>query len=285
MKKRLLTSLLAVCLMLSLSVPAWAVDGDEATGPNESTTTVNKAEMNGDGTNFTTANDDDNVAATDNPADTDGAQLYVWAQVRNVNTPSYKIDIEWGAMMFEFVGDGGLWDPDTHTMSDDSVKAAWSVNDGKAADPYVYLPADAEDDDTTIVNNEIQVTNHSNSIVYASFALGNLGAVFNEDGDADKVVGKFYASADAAKNAATVLTNTGSISADLNELELESAVATTAEEAAGATTGKARPGSVYFAFSGTPNSARGGTMYEFDKVGAITVTISKDAPNPPAPEG
>ena len=100
--------------------------------------------------------------------------LNVWARILSASDKVYKVDIEWGAMTFEYVT--GKWDTELHAYSGEGSWSAGSV-DG--------------------VNNKITLTNHSNGSVDANFAQSMESAVFGGD-----VTGGFYETETAAKEAA-----------------------------------------------------------------------------------
>lgn len=80
-----------------------------------------------------------------------GEGLDVQGKVLEGDSFLYKVDIAWGAMVFEF-SKGALWDPDTHEYT------AAAVND--------WLP-----EGFTGGNNEITVENHSNGGLFVSFDI------------------------------------------------------------------------------------------------------------------
>lgn len=278
MKKKLLSMLLAAVMVTALSVPAFAVDGDEATAPKgETGTNVNAstgaATVSGDGTTWNIANDDDSLAAAD---DHNGADINVWAKVVDSSTPTYKIDIAWGAMKFEYTSGEGTWDTTTHTYTGGTGAGAWTEAS--------YLDG---------TNNKVTVTNHSNHAVDAGFAFAFSTNFFNDTQTSDNaVVGNFFADNTKAVAASKVLTgtHTGGAVADAavsdkltgSKVTLDTADkynskkdATTTDTATNVEAG-ARPADVFFAFSGTPDQGKGATLDTFKKVGVITVTV---APN------
>lgn len=259
MKKKLLSTLLALAMVSAMSVTAFAADGTAADAPSGTTGTANpstgEANVTYNGTTFNSENDDDALAKAN---DTDGTQIDVWAKVITETAKVYKVDITWGAMKFEFNADKGTWDPATHTYGTGANQAKW-VN-GNGTDNI--LGADG-------VNNKITVTNHSNDAVTAAFAYNNDGKTFGTNA-AGAVVGNFFADNANAQTAALQLTytNTNEI---LNTLTTALDIAT----AEGTQLAAAPSSDCFFAFSGTPGADNAVSDATFEKVGTITVTIAK----------
>jgi len=202
----------------------------------------------------------------------------VQAKIIDKGKPLINVSIEWGEMKFVFDTDEHKWDPTTHTYIEGSGEASWLVNnagvDGETATEW-YLEHG---------NNRVAVINHSNVAVDVDFdyamltgaevdpVFANNATSFNTDRTAkDAVVGGFYASEGDARGGALILTNTiedTSIKSDC-KISLYTAVGRSLEN-------KDIAGSVYFAFSGTPDAGRSAVLPNFKKVGTITVTISKN---------
>ena len=144
-------------------------------------------------TGFDVEGDDDNTAAdgTDTEAD-----ISIWAKVVEHGDIVYKVDIEWGAMKFEFNNQAGKWNTETHTYdANNGVKAEWTVED--------YIDE---------VNNQIKVVNHSNWTVDTTFNYTHDGAAFNTDKTgADAVRGHFFLDNDDAVTASKVLTGSATV--------------------------------------------------------------------------
>lgn len=292
-KKQLLTAGLAACLAMSMVMPAYAAnvdanvnaDGTEITAPGnpsydknteggntqESGMSYNEAVIESDnGTDFTTVNDDDTLAGD---ADTNGADINVWAKVVDSGSKIYKVDLAWGAMKFEFNSGAGLWNTATHTYDGGDGTKAWTVD---------YIDGD---------NNKVAVTNHSNNAIDAGFSYVMEGTPFNdaETGD-NAVVGHFFKDNDKALAGALILEGTytggaeSTVVADqLTDNKISLATADKynstpgddpATDAANNEAAGARTDNVYFAFSGTPDEGRGATLDTFRKVGVITVTVT-----------
>jgi len=153
-----------------------------------------------DNDDFIYADDDDSTpTANDNSAD-----IYVWAKVSDADdSPIYKIDIEWGSMKFEF--SRGTWDAENHEYGGDTV--GWLEDNGEDEnDPdYVgYLDG---------VNNRIDVTNHSNHGIDATFNYNNTyqfnaAPAASDEWNEDVVIGYFYGTKSGALAASKELTGT-----------------------------------------------------------------------------
>lgn len=274
MKKKLISTLLAITILNMLSITAFAADGDEATGPKgagTATDSTGAAIVTGDGVNFNTSGDDDAIPKA---TDTTGADISVWAKVLDSSTPTYKIDIAWGAMKFEFNSGVGTWDTTSHTYEGGLGTAKWTEID--------YLDGQ---------NNKIAVTNHSNHAVNTKFAYAMENQIFNATNGPSAVVGNFFADNTKAIEASKVLDNTSAVSDKLTDSKLSlhtadkyfkdqndkdnTAYTPVFNDANKATTGRQKD--VFFAFSGKPDEGRGVTLDNFKKVGVITVTVSKMA--------
>ena len=176
-----------------------------------------------------TDDEDDLLPPVDSAVD-----LNVWARILSASDKVYKVDIEWGAMTFEYVT--GKWDTELHAYSGEGSWSAGSV-DG--------------------VNNKITLTNHSNGSVDANFAQSMESAVFGGD-----VTGGFYETETAAKEAA------GKTPAESGALDAPKLTLATAD---GTTVAEAPKGSLYFALSGTPNGGTAGSTPI--RAGSLTVTV------------
>lgn len=297
-KKQLLTAGLAACLAVSMAIPAYAAntdanvnaDGTEVTAPGnpdynqngggntqENGMSYNEATVSSNnGVDFTTVNDDDTLAGD---ADTNGADINVWAKVVDSGSKVYKVDLAWGAMKFEFNSGAGQWNTTSHTYDGGGGTAEWTVS---------YIDG---------VNNKVEVTNHSNNAIDAGFSYTMEGTPFNETATGDNaVVGHFFKENDKALAGAGVLTGTYStgtetaaVTDQLTDNKISLATADKynstagdgdATDAANDQPAGARTDAVYFAFSGTPDEGRGATLDTFRKVGVITVTVApnKDVP-------
>lgn len=273
--KKFLTAALALTMAASMSVTAFAADGTEADGPVGGDTTnasTGSASMTKTGdAAWQTSNDDDAVAAANDTT----ADINVWAKVTNEGEDTYKVDIGWGAMKFQFDAGVGTWDPETHTYTSGTA-AGWTT------DGYV---------DGT--NNKVTVTNHSNNAVTAGFTYTmDEQNKFNPTGTTDVVKGYFYATNDNAVAGAAVLdtsantpTNLLTEAVKLHSADtykdtanasavVDAAVATGTEGAEASWADTGRSDDVFFAFSGKPDNGTSTTLSDFTKVGVITVTVA-----------
>ncbi|MDD3193898.1 MAG: hypothetical protein PHE47_08690 [Oscillospiraceae bacterium] len=257
MKKKLFATLLALTMALSLGTIAFAADGDEATAPKGTEAGDGVVASTGlavitsdDGVTTQTENDDDNLAKAN---DDGGADISVWAKAIDSTTPTYKVDIAWGAMKFEYKDTSRVWNPQTHAYETAEAGSAGWTTEG-------YVDA---------VNNEITITNHSNAGVDASFVYANVTNIFNDTAGANNVVGNFFATNENAIAAAAIVENTEtSVTNTLADNKISLATAVGTELAA------APSNTVYFAFSGKPDEGKGAVLDDFTKVGIITVTIA-----------
>ncbi|MEG1108779.1 MAG: hypothetical protein RSE97_07935 [Oscillospiraceae bacterium] len=286
-KKSFLAIVLALSMMLAMATPAFAAntntDGTEVTKPGHPEYTVDNVQTAGESynkaeitkgpndANWATVNDDDKLAGA---ADTNGADINVWAKVTDSGSKIYKVDLTWGAMKFEYDSGSGKWNPTTHKY-DSSGTSAWTAT---------YLDG---------ANNKVTVTNHSNNGIDATFAYAMNGTKFNEANGADNVIGNFFDTNDKSKTAAAVLTGTytgtsgtvndaavtGKLTGSKIALATAAAYNSTPGDAA-ATDGAnnqiagARTDDVFFAFSGTPDAGKGAALDTFKKVGVITITVT-----------
>ena len=125
MKKRLAKMVaMATAMVLVISsnslVAFAADDGMAADAPKDGTGTKassGKATAEWDTTDetqldFKVVDDDDDT--TDDGTDTE-TDISIWAKVVEHGDIVYKVDIEWGAMKFEFKNQTGKWDTESHT--------------------------------------------------------------------------------------------------------------------------------------------------------------------------
>ena len=285
MKKKLLSKMVAlaatVLVLSSNGLTAFAADGTAATGPKGDTeaavqstgAATAKWDTTVDESTWSVTNDDDGeAAATDTQTD-----ISIWAKVVEHGDIVYKVDIEWGAMKFEFNNQAGKWNTDTHTYdADGGVSAEWTVED--------YINE---------VNNQIKVVNHSNWAVDTTFSYAHEGTLFNSDASgADAVRGHFFLTNADAVTASKVLTGSATVENALTTaLTLGHQDADNATKYGGTVDGEALDGTdipavaenadgsctryVYFTFNGTPDIANmdDALKTDFTKVGVITVTI------------
>ena len=289
MKKKLLSKMVAMTTAMVLviggnSLTAFAADdGNAADAPKGETGTKASSgaataawDTTDDGqTGFNVVGDDDNTAADGADTSTD---ISIWAKVVEHGDIVYKVDIEWGAMKFEFNNQAGKWNTDTHTYdANGGVSAEWTVED--------YIDE---------INNQIKVVNHSNWAVDTTFSYAHEGTLFNTDATgADAVRGHFFLTNDAAVTASKVLTGSATVENALTTaLTLGHQDADNATKYGGTVDGEALDGTdipaivenaegsctryVYFTFNGTPDIANmdDALKTDFTKVGVITVTIA-----------
>lgn len=279
MRRKLMVLIMTLVMAGSMAMTAFAAaptsnDGVEPVAPKDDTRDVEvssgKAVITGDGTvgdgtTFNTSMDDDNLP---NAEDKNGADINVWARVLDKSTPMYKIDIAWGAMKFEYNSGQGTWNTATHEYDNGGGTAEWTVTG--------YL-------DDQSGNNKIDVTNHSNAAIEASFAYAMTNEnLFNNDATKESAVkGNFFKTSVAARTAATVLDNSTLVTDKLPDSKIKLHTADDYSSAAPGAAGNSnvfagpRTESVYFAFSGRPDEGKGAVLNTFKKVGVITVTVSK----------
>lgn len=291
MKKKLFSRMVAIATVAVLtlggnSLTAFAADdGNAATAPKGGTgtkvssgaATASWDKTDENATGFNVVGDDDNTAA--DGADT-ATDISIWAKVVEHGDIVYKVDIEWGAMKFEFNNQAGKWNTETHEYdaTDAGVSAEWT-----------------EDDFIDATNNKITVVNHSNWAVDATFTYAHEAQnVFNPGADdTDSMVrGHFFLDNEDAVAASKELENSRTAADELSdELMLGHQDASNATNYGGADGGEELDGTpvpgvtantdgsctrnVYFAFNGTPDIASLGDEIkrDFTKVGVITVTI------------
>lgn len=153
----------------------------------------------------------------------DGQQTIDVTGEYKASTPAdivYKVDVTWDAMKFVYTeGSEGTWDADRHEYTG-VTSPTWSSG-----------------------QNEIKITNHSNTAVDAKFAYVNETGVTG-------VTGGFY----TASTGGALLTE--------SKVSLESA-----EPVSGSTQGEAKEAAAYLQLGGELASGTNG------KIGTVTVTI------------
>ena len=184
----------------------------------------------------------------------------------------YSVDVEWGAMTFQY--ETGSWDPDTHTAA---TGRGWVVYDN-VNDKVLGDVQDAI--------NRITVTNHSNAAVYAKLTYAGAG-------DYGVSAGAF-AKIDTAKQTKTDKPNEGDTTgavvdfqatvtitpgvdantADTGVIKLE-----TADNGSGGAAGTPTVGNVYFMpknIGDAKKTADG--ISQWTTIGKITVSLSTEDP-------
>ena len=251
-KWRALAVILTAGMLSSQALPVYAA---QVTVAGEGTTVQNNAQYDGQ--------DDIKMLAT-NPA-----TFNVQAMVSGGPEIIYSVDIEWGAMKFEY-DYGSTWNPSTHTYG--------AGNSGNQGGGWVSTYVDAD-------NNKITVTNNSNFPVTADFAYTG-GTALNADPTvAGSVIGIFsYTNTDLqtasvlaaglngniapATSTPTTMTlemNVSSIPAGTGYYYKQVDPADNANKAADSTD------DIFFALSGKPDN---GGPKTFTDVGQISVTIA-----------
>jgi hypothetical protein len=184
-KKKILALSMAAVLACGSSMTAFAAapanvnsDGVEVTAPSTKGTGYNGSNeqkagssygqattQSINGTDWTVANDDDNVAEATTPANNYKTDINVWARVSDASAKIYKIDIAWGSMKFEYVDGSGTWDVTTHTYAGSGSGVPHWVNNGDGRSETSEEVGCGMNS-----NNQIIVTNHSNNAIDAEFA-------------------------------------------------------------------------------------------------------------------
>ncbi len=201
------------------------------------------------------------------PTDTanySNTDIDVWGYTKN--TTVYSVDVEWGAMTFEY--EASKWDPVNHKNlgpTDENGAAGWRIYDST---------------NNTVVEgaqnaiNKITVTNHSNAQVYAKLSYASETAYAG-------TTGTFAGTDTASEDVKATWTETDATNHSTGYLTLKTA-ATDASDAAVAVgaEGVASVGNVYF----TPKDiAADTTIDNWTKIGKITVALQTTDPTAPAP--
>ncbi len=194
----------------------------------------------------------------------------VWGYTKDGTV--YSVDVEWGAMTFQY--ETGSWDPDTHTAA---TGRGWVVYDN-VNDKVLGDVQDAI--------NRITVTNHSNAAVYAKLTYAGAG-------DYGVSAGAF-AKIDTAKQTKTDKPNEGDTTgavvdfqatvtitpgADANTADTGVIKLETADNGSGGAAGTPTVGNVYFMpknIDDTKKTADG--ISQWATIGKITVSLSSTDP-------
>lgn len=258
------TGALAVSLLVSpmTGVSALAAEGATAEGAGAATDTVKEGGSLKGLNPLQKAKDavgDDESDPNYQPAveaysDT---EIPVWGFTQD--TTVYSVDVEWGAMTFQY--ENSTWDPKTHTKT---TGAGWQVYDS------VNDKALVNDDGTKVEEdaiNEIKVTNHSNGKVWATLSYAKEAAYTDTDGKFSFTTGTETGDSDVLTDAAS----DGSVPA---YLALDTADNAETEGAAGTPT----VGKAYFMPDGIQASQE---ITKWTKIGTITVGIKTEEPTAP----
>lgn len=181
----------------------------------------------------------------------DSAEIPVYGFTED--TTVYSVDVEWGAMTFQY--ENSTWDPETHTKT---TGAGWQVYDS------VNDKALVNDDGTKVEEdaiNEIKVTNHSNASVWAALSYAGETGYTTTTGDFS--FDKGTETGDTNKLTA----KDGNVPA---YLELE-----TADNGTGGAAGTPTVGKAYFMPNGIQASQK---IDKWTKIGTITVGIKTEVP-------
>ncbi len=203
--------------------------------------------------------------AAETYADTD---ISVWGFTKEGIV--YSVDVEWGAMTFEY--EASSWDPDTHTAKDG---AGWVVYD---------TATDKELGDAQDAINRVTVTNHSNAAVYAKLTYTGEAAYGVTSGT--------FAGIDTTKQTETEKSGdnpvedfNASFAADTGVITLQ-----TANNGTGGAAGTPTVGNVYFkpdkdSIDSAKKTANG--IAQWTTIGKITVALSTTDPTavPATPSG
>ncbi len=195
-------------------------------------------------------------------ADTD---IDVWAFTENETI--YSVDVEWGAMTFQY--EGSSWDPDEHKSVDGR---GWLVYDNTNSTALGKV------DEVQNAINRVTITNHSNANVYAALK-------YTSGTDYADTTGAFAASTNAStEDKKATWNDTDSTDHSTGYFTLQTAATdATGQTIADPTTtaGTASVGNVYFKPNGIGTDQ---TIDQWKTIGKITVTITTSEPaSTPAP--
>lgn len=177
----------------------------------------------------------------------------VWGFTQD--TTVYSVDVEWGAMTFQY--ENSTWDPETHTKT---TGAGWQVYDSAADKVKVDASGAAVTEDAI---NEIKVTNHSNGKVWATLSYAKEAAYTDTDGKFSFTTGTETGDSDVLTDAAS----DGSVPAYL--------ALDTADNGADGAAGTPTVGKAYFMPDGIQASQE---ITKWTKIGTITVGIKTEEP-------
>ncbi len=208
----------------------------------------------------------DPTSRGDDPATTDiteeayaDTDIDVWGFTEDGTV--YSVDVEWGAMTFEY--ELSSWDPETHTST---AGRGWLVYDSTQDEVL---------GDVHNAINRVTVTNHSNAAVYAKLTYAG------EKDDANSIdytatTGTFAATDTANKPDASAPEESGSaFDADKGVITLQTADNNQGE---GEGVGKPTVGHVYFMPTGDTDASKEGGIAKWTKIGKITVSLLTEDP-------
>ncbi len=261
-RKQLLRVLGAGSLALSLLVsPMTGVSALAAEDNPTETPAAGDAADKKEGGSVKGVNPLQEAVANYQPAYAD-TEIPVWGFTQD--TTVYSVDVEWGAMTFQY--ENSTWDPETHTSK---ASAGWQVYDSEADKAVV------KDDGTAVTEhaiNEIKVTNHSNAGVWAALTYAG------EADHADTTGAFSFTTGTEAGTDTNVLTP----AADPVPAYLTLATAANdLGEAEGQ--GKETVGKAYFMPTGIGTDDKANGINKWTKIGTITVGIKTEQPGTTAP--
>lgn len=237
---------MAVVTVLSLSVTVSAAGGTWTYEDNGGVTISGQS---------ATAEIPDTVATDPDANKTD---IDVQARVTGGGDIVYNVEITWGDMQFEY-DYGSAWNPATHSYQPVGATTGWNTND------YV---------DGT--NNKINIVNHSNFPVLATFEYAGVPDIFGTPLSGYPVGGIFHTNnATLATLVTANNTDPASYSAPTLTLNTNKTGLVTGDRYYYKTSDDGNySGSVYFSLLGTPG--RNLNMSQFTSVGTVTVRIAPE---------
>lgn len=193
------------------------------------------------------------IDPTKSEGGTSQTEIPVWGFTKDMTV--YSVDVEWGAMTFQW--EGSTWNPKTHTNTEDGGwKVYDSVND---------VALDKKED----AINEIKVTNHSNRGIWATLTYGA------EAGYTD-TTGTFSFTDEAGSGESSVLTAAaGSVPAYLSLATADN------NGGEGEGVGKETVGKAYFMPDGIGADNKANGIEKWKQIGTITVGIKTKQPTAP----
>ncbi len=250
-KKNSLKIFITCALAMALTIAALPADTFAAANKTVNTVDPDAADKADDLTKLTginpTATNNPDTAEDESYVDTD---IDVWGYTKN--TTVYSVDVEWGAMTFEY--EASSWNPGTHMKEEG---AGWKVYDN-TNDKVITEAQDAI--------NRVTVTNHSNAPVYA-------GLSYAGEADYTATTGEFAASTNAS---------TEDVNATFDSTK-KLITLQTADNGTGGAAGTPSKGNVYFMPTGIADSVKTTGIAKWTTIGKITVSILTEEPGGAAP--